>query len=263
MVSLLFIYSHDLISCKSFSYQFHESKIQLKSLQRPSMCLTSEGNFNYAHLFYSSCRDDDVNQVFIFKRLKSAHLLSFGRLFSSNRHLCVEMNDGIMMYSSCEDTMEVLDNGALKNVKDGTCFGFDETESTKVTAVDCDSKYVETWTAIDFSPPLCNIEDFDGYSLLGSDNSHCYRLQLGAIGSSLFEQDIDNRYCIDPFVKEYNVGSLSSTSEEGVGFYTAGDSCGSIDQSGTLKIFRSSDVKGIDVTVDDDSSNLRLFSRRE
>ncbi len=218
------------------------------------MCLTSEGNFNYASLFYSNCSDDDLNQVFIFKRLKSDHLLSFGILFSSNEDLCVEMNNGnLLMYSSCQDTVEILDNGALKHVEDGTCFGFDATESTVVTVVDCNSETVETWIASDFSPPVCNIEDFTGYSLLGSGNKHCYRLQLGTINSSFFEQDADNKDCVDPFVSQYRVGELESISDEGAGFYTAGDSSrcpNGISRSGTLKIFQSSNVEGIEVAVD-------------
>ncbi len=225
------------------------------------MCLTSEGNFNYASLFYSNCRDDDLNQVFIFKRLKSDHLLSFGTLFSWNEHLCVEMNDGILiMYSSCQDRLEILDNGTLKHVEDGTCFGFDTTESINVTAVDCNSETVETWIASDFSPPVCDIEDFNAYSLLslGSDNEHCYRLQLGTINSSSFEQDARNTNCIDPFVSDYRVGELESiSSDEGVGFYTGGDSrnCpNGISRSGTLKIFQSSNVKGIEVVVDEPQS---------
>jgi len=232
---------------------FRESKVQLKSSRNPSMCLTSEGNFNYAKLFYSDCRNDDLNQVFIFKRLKSDRLLSFGRLFSSNRHLCVEMdmNSGIMMYSACQYRVEILDNGALKHVEAGTCFGVDKTDTTKVIAVDCNSKDVETWIATNFSPPLCDIERFNGYSLLGSDDAHCYRLELGELGSSSFEQDADNKDCVEPFVEEYRVGELTSISNHGVGFYTKGDSCGNIDRSGTLRIFQSSNVQGIEVIVDE------------
>lgn len=200
----------------------------LKSSQDPSMCLTSERNFNYASLLYSKCRDDDLNQVFIFKRLKSDRLLSFGTLFSSNENLCVEMNDeDLLMYSSCQDTVEILDNGTLKHIESGTCFGVDATESTKVTAVDCNSEQVDTWTATDSSPPVCDIEDFSGYSLLGSDNEHCYRLQLGTIGSSPFDKDADNKDCVNPFVSDHRVGELESISNQGVGFYTAGDKCGS------------------------------------
>ncbi len=220
------------------------------------MCLTSEGNFNFASLFYSNCRDNDLNQVFIFKRLKSDRLISFGTLFSWNQDLCVEVNDGILiMYSSCESTIEITKSGSLKHVEHGSCIGFDPTESNNVTAVDCNSETVETWAATYFVPPLCNIDDFAGYSLLGSDHAHCYRLQLGAIGSSSFDQDVDNKDCVDPFVSQYRVGELESISNQGLGFYTTGDKCSSgIDRSGTLKIFQSSNVEGIEVVVDEPQS---------
>ena len=215
------------------------------------MCLTSKGNFNYAKLFYSECKNDDLNQVFIFERLKSNHFFSSGRLFSSNRHLCLEMNEDIMMYSACEDTVKILNSGALKHVETGECLGVDESQPKKVSIVDCDSKDVENWTADIFTPPLCDIANFNGYSLLGSDYKHCYRLHLGGIGASYFELDTGNNDCAAPFVKQFHIGVLSTISDEGMGFYTGGDNCGNFDRNGTLRIFESSNVQGIDFAVEE------------
>ncbi len=126
------------------------------------MCLTSDGKIDKAKIFNSECSSNvnntfNLNQEFVFKRLKSDLFHSFGRLYSPHQiAYCMEMDarfdDQIFLHSSCLDTYQIMSNGALKNIEDGRCIGIDEADETKVTGVDCQSELVETWNPKPFFP---------------------------------------------------------------------------------------------------------------
>ena len=160
--------------------QYDASFIRLRSSNKATMCLTSDGDRDGAKLFYSDCSERNLNQVFVFKRLESDLFSSFGRIYSgmANYDLCIEMhsthNDQVFMHSNCWDTFEILQNGALQNIEEGKCLGFG-VEKTKVTAVDCDSEYAEIWAPNTSILILPTIEDWASLKTLG----YCVGLEDG------------------------------------------------------------------------------------
>jgi hypothetical protein len=144
---------HDLKqSILSFSKQYNGNTVQLESSNQTSMCLTAVEENNLGRLYYSQCDGTNLYQNFVFESLRSDLFLSFGRLRTSiDYDYCVEMHntheDPAFLHTDCQDTWEILENGALKNIKKAKCLGKVETDSTIIRAVDCDSEDVETWNA--------------------------------------------------------------------------------------------------------------------
>lgn len=120
------------------------------------MCLTSSGNRDRAKLFYSTCSEKKLNQLFVFKRLEGdifSSFSSFGRFYSAmaSDDFCVEthsvFDDQVFMHRLCMKTFEITRNGALRSIEEGKCLGFDGSDETKVNVVDCGSEYADIWNS--------------------------------------------------------------------------------------------------------------------
>ncbi len=143
------------------------SNIQLQSMNTAtSMCLTVIDNDDFAGLVYRNCTNGNLNQNFVMKK-------NDGRLVSGKIHAniqqdlkyCLQMAKSsplennkppVYIHSDCDDTWEVLESGALKNVGKDKCLGR-YSSSLRAVGVECDSDDVEHWLAIDSRYKLFNL----------------------------------------------------------------------------------------------------------
>ena len=129
--------------------------VQLRSSNKPAMCLTAYSDDDFAPVIFSKCIDGNLNQAFFMKKEGqfTGKIHSFSSSYSGTSCLHIEdinlmEQNSVIMNSKCTDKWEVLQTGALRHVQKGKCIGWEE-ESNRTVAVECDSVNIETWVAID------------------------------------------------------------------------------------------------------------------
>ena len=162
-----------LISLKKLT----ETTVQLESANEASFCLTQKSE-NDGGLGLSECNASNFNQIFYLDKANAySGLIRSAAAHDIESSNCLEMlaevlhfQDKIFMHSSCTDTWEVLETGAIKNVKHEKCLGR-QADSTLILPVDCNSELVEIWVANDGRHNLFQVSFETSAEIVGSSIS--------------------------------------------------------------------------------------------
>ncbi len=151
-----------------------ETTVQLESVETASLCLTQKSDDDEAiGLVLSKCNGSNFNQSFYLDKTNAYSGLIQSAGHDTSRK-CLQMlgkvlhfEDKIFMQSRCTDNWEVLETGALRNVKHGKCLGR-MADSFDIIPVDCNTDLVETWRANDNRHDLFHISFETKTKVIGS-----------------------------------------------------------------------------------------------
>ena len=157
------------------------------------MCLAATSgntdNADFAGLVYRNCSNGDSNQDFF---MKKNGRLSGGEIHAIKdfENYCLQMADpnpsekyypSVYMHSDCSDEWDVLDSGALKNVRHRKCLGR-QVGSLRVVGVECDSSIAEHFSAIDNQYALYNLHFKTASTAAHSESSDPLSFEIDSYG---------------------------------------------------------------------------------
>lgn len=151
-----------------------ETTVQLESANEASLCLTQQSESD-GGLGLGECNASDFNQIFYLDKANAySGLIRSAAAHDIESSNCLEMlanvlhfEDKIFMHPSCTDTWEVLETGAIKNMKHEKCLGRLD-DSTLIIPVDCNSDLVEIWVANDSRHNLFQVSFETSAEIVGS-----------------------------------------------------------------------------------------------